>query len=63
MDDQWQLTLTRLTSALWAGCESDVRVRIEEKAVTRRLLSETRDQLAGARAFRHRLITSAVQVD
>src|SRR5262249_36216809 len=63
MDDQRQLTLTRLTSALWAGREADVRVRIEEEAVTRRRLAETRDQRAGARAFRHQLITSAVQAD
>src|SRR5216683_2635682 len=58
MDDQRQLTLARLASALWAGREADVRVRIQEKAVARRLLTQTPARLAGARPPCHQRITS-----
>src|SRR5712692_7375798 len=42
MDDQRQLTLARFASALWAGREADVGVRIQGEAVARRRLAETR---------------------
>ena len=58
VDDQRQLALARLTSALWAGREADVRVRIQEKALARRLLSQTPARLAGARPPCHQRITS-----
>jgi hypothetical protein len=58
VDDQRQLALARLTSALWAGREADVRVRIQEKALARQLLTQTPARLAGARPPCHQRITS-----
>ncbi len=48
LDDQRQLALARLASALWAAREANVRVRIQEEAVARRLLAQTPARLAGA---------------
>src|SRR2546421_4101999 len=58
VDDQRQLALAGLASALWAGREADVRVRIEEKAVARRLLPQPPARLAGARQPCHQRISS-----
>src|SRR5207237_5039971 len=58
VDDQRQLALTGLASALWAGREADVRVRIQEKAVARRLLPQPPARLAGARPLCHQRISS-----